>query len=170
MSAHPPAATAGALSRWLRARALLWTALVVLLLAALSLLVALTFHYRSSRMQAEVEANAATAADQLVQLLERNLQAILALPGRATPSETWQHHAQELLLAHPEVLRLERRSADHRVVDAVDTRSRPPLFSELNRSEAQLDTELACSTAHRRHGPTYRAATSFRTATASARK
>ena len=155
MSAHPPAATAGALSRWLRARALLWTALVVLLLAALSLLVALTFHYRSSRMQAEVEANAATSADQLVQLLERNLQAILALPGRATPSETWQHHAQELLLAHPEVLRLERRNADHRVVDAVDTRSRPPLFSELNRSEAQLDTELACSTAHRRHGPTY---------------
>ena len=75
--------------------------LVVLLLAALSLLVALTFHYRSARMQAEVEANAATAADQLVQLLERNLQAILALPGRATPSETWQHHAQELLLADP---------------------------------------------------------------------
>ena len=155
MSAHPPAVTAGTVTRWLRARALLWTALVVLLLAALSLLVALTFHYRSSRMQAAVEANAATAADQLVQLLERNLQAILALPGRATPSETWQHHAQELLLAHPEVLRLERRSADHRVLDAVDTRSRPPLFSELNRSEAQLDTELACSTAHRRHGPTY---------------
>ncbi len=155
MSAHPSAATVGTLTRWLRARALLWTALVVLLVAALSLLVALTFHYRSAQMQAEVEAKAATAADQLVQLLERNLQAILALPGRATPTETWQQHAQELLLAHPEVLRLERRSADHRVVDAVDTRSRPPLFSELNRGEAQLDTELACSTAHRRHGPTY---------------
>ena len=76
MSAHPSAATVGTLTRWLRARALLWTALVVLLVAALSLLVALTFHYRSSRMQAAVEANAATAADQLVQLLERNLQAL----------------------------------------------------------------------------------------------
>lgn len=121
MPAQPPAANAGILSRWLRARALLWTALVVLLLAALSLLVALTFHYRSSQMQAEVEANAATAAEQLVQLLERNLQTLLALPGRATPSETWQHHAQELLLAHPEILRVERRSNDHRVVDAVDS-------------------------------------------------
>ena len=60
-----------------------------------------------------------------------------------------------MLLAHPEVLRLERRSLDNRIVDAVDTRSRPPLFSELSRADAQLDTELACSTAHRRHGPTY---------------
>ena len=155
MPALLPAVTAGIASRSLRARALLWSALVVLLVAALALLAALTFHYRSSRMQAAVEANAATAADQLVQRLERNLQAILALPGRATPSEIWQRHAQDLLLAHPEILRLERRSPDHRVVDAVDTRSRPPLFAELSRSEAQLDTELACGAAHRRHGPTY---------------
>ena len=84
MSALLPAVTAGILNRSLRARALLWGALVVLLIAALSLLAALTFHYRSSRMQAAVEAHAATAADQLVQVLERNLQAILALPDRAT--------------------------------------------------------------------------------------
>jgi two-component system sensor histidine kinase DctS len=155
MPALLPAVTAGIANRSPRARALLWSALVVLLVAALALLAALTFHYRSSRMQAAVEANAATAADQLVQLLERNLQAILALPDRATPSEIWQRHAQELLLAHPEILRLERRSPDHRVVEAADTRSRPPLFGELNRSDAQLDTELACSAAHRRHGPTY---------------
>ena len=155
MPAIPPAVTAGTLSRSLRARALLWGALMILLVAALSLLVALTFHYRSARMQAEVEATAATAADQLAQLLDRNLQTILALPGRDASAESWQRHAHDLLLAHPEVLRLERRGVDNRIVDAVDTRSRPPLFSEMGRADAQLDTELACGTAHRRHGPTY---------------
>jgi len=155
MPVIPPVVTAGILTRSLRSRALLWGALMILLVAALSLLVALTFHYRSARTQAAVEASAATAADQFAQVLDRNLQMILALPGRDASAETWQRHAQELLLAHPEVLRLERRELDNRIVDAVDTRSRPPLFSEMNRADAQLDTELACSTAHRRHGPTY---------------
>ena len=143
------------LARPRRPRAYLWAALVVLLLAAQTLLVALAVHYRSVRTQEEVEANASAASAELAQLLARDLQAALALPGPAAPGTEWRARAGELLVARSELLRLERRDAGLRIVDAVDTRTRPPLFAQLNRQEAHVDTELACATAQRRGGPTY---------------
>jgi two-component system, LuxR family, sensor histidine kinase DctS len=138
--------------RW---RVLLWVALVVLLLAAQTLLVALAFHYRSARTQERVDANAAAASGQLAQLLAKDLQAILAMPdGSARPGE-WRERAAQLLVARPELLRFERRDAGLKIVDAVDSRARPPLFSQLRRGEAQVDTELACAATERRGGPTY---------------
>ena len=58
-------------------------------------------------------------------------------------------------MARPELLRFERRDAALAILDAVDTRARPPLFTQLRRDQMQLETELACSARQRRGGPTY---------------
>ena len=146
---------AGAGTRPRRLRIVLWVALVVLLLAAQTLLVALAFHYRSTRTQDAVEANAAVAGGELAQLLAKDLQDMLSMPAGAAPAGQWRARAAQLLVARPELLRFERRDAAMRVVDAVDTRARPPLFAQLSRDEVQIDTELACSVTQRRGGPTY---------------
>ncbi len=160
MSSSPPAALpsldAVAPPRPRRLRVvLLWVALVVLLLAAQTLLVALAFQYRSARTQEAVEANAATAAGELAQLFAKDLQAMLEMPGPAAPAGPWRARAEQLLVARPELLRFERRDAELKILDAVDTRARPPLFAQLHRDEVQLDTELACRATQRRGGPTY---------------
>ena len=142
-------------SRARRLRIALWVALVVLLLAAQALLVSLAFHYRSARTQDRVEANAAAASGQLAQLLAKDLQAILAMPDGSTRPGEWRDRAAELLVARPELLRFERRDAALKIVAAVDSRARPPLFSQWRREEAHVDTELACAATQRRGGPTY---------------
>jgi len=159
---NPPHEDATALhavdaGEWLRPRRkriVLWVALVVLLLAAQALLVTLTVHYRETRMQDAAEANAAAAAGELEQLLAKDLQTMLELPGAASAAP-WRARAEQLLVARPELLRFERRDAALKIVDAVDTRARPPLFTQLGRDEAQVETELACAATRRRGGPTY---------------
>jgi len=138
-----------------RLRVVLWVALVLLLLTAQTLLVALAFHYRSTRTQERVEANAAAASAELAQLFAKDLQAMLAMPGRDAPAGQWRARAEQLLVARPELLRFERRDAALAVLDAVDTRARPPLFAQLHRDQMQLETELACGATQRRGGPTY---------------
>ena len=157
---HPESTTlhAGEAGEWVRPRRLrifLWVALVVLLLAAQTLLVALAFHYRSTRTQEAVEASAAVASGELAQLLAKDLQAMLAMPGAGAPPGQWRARAEQLLVARPELLRFERRDAAQKIVDAIDTRARPPLFGQLRRDEIDVDTELACAATRRRGGPTY---------------
>ncbi|HWH83778.1 MAG TPA: ATP-binding protein [Burkholderiaceae bacterium] len=150
-----PLDAVAAVARPRRLRPFLWVALVVLLLAAQTLLVTLAFHYRSARMQQAVEANAVAASDELSRLFARDLQALLSMPGPGAPAGAWRARAEQLLVARPELLRFEHRDAELAIVDAVDTRARPPLFRQLHRDQVQVDTELACRTTERRGGPTY---------------
>jgi len=160
---NPPKADTAALQamaagEWLRPRRLrivLWVALVVLLIAAQALLVTLAVHYRAARMQEAVENSAAAASGELAQLLAKDLQTVLDMPGGDPRSGAWRTRADQLLVARPELLRFERRDAALRVIDAVDTRARPPLFAQLHRDDAQVETELACAATRRRGGPTY---------------
>ncbi len=146
---------AGDWQRPTRRRTLLWTALVVLLVAAEALLVTLAYHYRSARTQDAVEAVAATASDELTQGLTRDLRLLLALPGPDAPAGFWRERAVAQLVARTELLRLERRDARLGIVDAFDSRARPPVFTTLPRSQVQVETELACAATARRKGPTY---------------
>jgi two-component system sensor histidine kinase DctS len=157
---HPTAASlqsaeTATLGRSRRLRPALWATLVLLLLAAQALLVTLALHYRSARTQQAVEANVAALNDELSRLLARDLQATLALPEDTTAPGIWRARAQALLVSRPELLRIERRDVRLKIAEAVDTRSRLPLFSKLERSEAQIDTELACGAAEHRGGPAY---------------
>ena len=138
-----------------RLRVLLWIALVVLLVAAQTLLVVLAVHYREARTQDDVEAKAAVAVSELEQVLAKDLQDVLAMPSGAAATGAWRERAAALLVARQELLRFERRDAAMKIVDAIDTRARAPLFDRLRRDDVQLDTELACSAAQRRGGPTY---------------
>ncbi|HJV59693.1 MAG TPA: ATP-binding protein, partial [Albitalea sp.] len=61
----------------------------------------------------------------------------------------------KLLRAHSEMVRIERRDEQRRVVDAVDSPFGTPAFSRLPREEIDIDTELACTTAVRQWGPVY---------------
>ena len=158
-TAHAPLSSGGvdadAAPRGRRGRVMLWVALVVLLLAAQTLLVVLAVHYREASTQDDVEAKAAVAVGELEQLLAKDLQDVVAMPGSAAAPGAWRERASQLLVARPELLRFERRDAAMKIVEAVDSRTRARLFARLARDEAQLDTELACSAAQRRGGPTY---------------
>jgi len=56
---------------------------------------------------------------------------------------------------HFEFLRMETRDADHRLLDAVDTPFRNPLFSAMARSELEIEMHPACATARRVAAPQF---------------
>jgi two-component system sensor histidine kinase DctS len=134
----------------------LWPALLALLVAAIALLVMLANRDRSAQMQKRVEGVAAAASLELSQTLNQDLQSVASLPV-SLPSAEWRDRAEKLLLARPEILRLELRNAAGVVVEAVDTRTRAPLFGYSPRANANVDTELACAASARRGGPMYSA-------------
>src|SRR5450755_3477846 len=103
LGAGPPAprdsASAGP-SRGSRFRRVgLWTALVVLLLAAQLLSLLLTMHYRTSRAQSDVDEHVQAAASAIEQAFDGDLRAVLALPRSNAGSDEWRRRADELLLA-----------------------------------------------------------------------
>jgi two-component system sensor histidine kinase DctS len=141
--ADPPPA-----SRWRRhRRALLWSALVLLLLVAQTLLVALTVNYEASRAQESTDAVAVEVAAEVrrnVVSLQQQLQSLAAQPDAA-----WAGAAQELLRQRRSLARLERRDASAQPFSAVDTPYVPPLFSLIARAASDVETEVACASARR---------------------
>lgn len=138
-----------------RRRALLWGALVALLAVAQSMLVWLTLDYERSRAQEHVELVAAAVSSDLKQALSRDLQSLQALLwNEPTPSQ-WRADASDLLRSHREILRIERRDAEHRIVEAVESPYQSGLFTRIKREEIDIDTEVACSTAVRQASPVF---------------
>ena len=134
-------------------RALPWAALVLLLLVAQSLLVALTIDYEASRKQEQVEAVSGAAAAQLRHNVGTRLQELQALLWSEVSQPQWQRDAAQLLHAHPDLLRIERRDADGRILEATDSAQQPPLFTRIPRAGLSLDSELACVSARRNLTP-----------------
>ena len=147
---HPAAART---RRWRRVA--LWTALVGLLVVAQSLLVALTFNYESTRAQEQVDAAALGAAAQLKQRIARDQQDLQALLWNDPSPLQWRTDAVALLRNRPSLLRIERRDAQQRIVEAVDTPFQPPLFSHFPRGDIELETGLACDSAQRQAAPAF---------------
>ncbi|HJV60819.1 MAG TPA: PAS domain-containing sensor histidine kinase, partial [Albitalea sp.] len=141
MSASPAAAPTEPSPRPARRRrALLWGVLVALLVVAQSMLVWLSIRYERSRVQEQVDATAAAAAADVKQGLARDLQDLqLLLWSNPAPAQ-WRSEAGKLLRAHSEMVRIERRDEQRRVVDAVDSPFGTPAFSRLPREEIDIDT------------------------------
>jgi len=157
MSAHPIAAAppdtpSGPIRR---RRAMLWGALVALLVVAQSLLVGLTVHYESDRAQEQVEVAAAAAAAAVKQALSRDLQNLQALLWNDPAKPLWDTEAAGLLHTHRELLRIERRDATHAITDAVDSPYQASVFTRIRREDIDLETDVACSAASRQTGPVY---------------
>jgi two-component system, LuxR family, sensor histidine kinase DctS len=135
-------------------RALLWGALVLLLLVAQTLLLALTINYESSRLQDLADSTALEAASEARHEL---LQAVQSVQTLALPAATaeWQRRAAELMPLQRTLLRLERRDAGRKVVDAVEPAAVAPLFSQMSRADLDADAELACAIARRSTSPAF---------------
>ena len=141
------------LKRW--RRALLWTALVALLLVAQSLLVWLTLNYESNRAQEQVDNVAATVGVDLRQALRRDQQNLQALLWNDPSPQQWRQDAAQLLRSRRELMRIERRNLDMSFVDVVDSPFQQPLFSQILREDLSLEVDLACAAALRQASPAY---------------
>ena len=151
--APAPPTTASRPPRW--RRALLWGALVSLLLVAQSLLVWLTLGYESNRAQEQVDAAAASSVGDLKQALGRDLQSLQALTWNAPPVSQWRADAADLLRARRELLRVERRDAGMRVESAVNSPFQAPVFTQIPRDRMEFEAQLACTNAQRQGSPSY---------------
>jgi two-component system sensor histidine kinase DctS len=136
-------------------RALLWAALVGLLLVAQTLLVALTVNYESSRAQERADEAATQAAGEIRQRAQTLLQGLQALHRRAGESLEWRMEAGTLMRSYREMARIERRDERLRTVAALDSPYREPLFSRWPRSEMEQETEVACAAARRTMTPAF---------------
>jgi len=155
--AAPPASTPPAPVK--RApRALLWVALVALLLVAQSLLVALTWRYEEARAQERTDDAAAAALGEIrrrTQQVLQDLQALQPLQVVGMATAPWQTEAQSLMRRHHEVGRVEARDREMRIIEAADSPFSAPLFSRWPRAETAVDTELACRSAQRTMSPSF---------------
>ena len=138
-----------------RRRALLWGALVALLLVAQTLLVALTINYEAVREQEAAErASSASAADFRRDLL-RQMQSLQALAFHTQPDEAWRQEAATLLRPRQGLERVEWRGLDRAVKAALDTPFPPTLFTRMPRSSLTIEADLACNEAERTAAPSF---------------
>ncbi|CAG1013315.1 two-component system, LuxR family, sensor histidine kinase DctS [Burkholderiaceae bacterium] len=155
MSALPAAPAAPDLPhhRSRRRRALLWGALVSLLLVAQSLLVWLTVDYESNRAQEQVETVSASVAADIRQAMSRDLQNLQALLWNDPPLDQWRIDAAEMLRTHREIVRIEQRNLDQRILAAVESPFQGAMFTRIRREDMDIDTEVACTAARRQASP-----------------
>ncbi len=136
-------------SRW--RRALLWGALVALLLVAQSLLLALTISYEASRVQEQADLVATEVAARAKQIAGRDLLGLQSLLWDEPVGPRWRQDAAELMRRNRPLLRIEYRDAQRRVLHASEAPGVTPLFAQIAREQMQIETELACVAALR-HG------------------
>ncbi len=133
-------------------RWLLWTLLMLLVAGLLALLLWLAARYENSAALDRLEADTAEWATVLRNGLTRNLRNLQALPREKAP---WQSAALELLQQRRELLRIETRGTDLRLLHALDSPYRPPVFARLGRGQNEADVNLACNAAIRFNSVAY---------------
>jgi two-component system, LuxR family, sensor histidine kinase DctS len=151
--AAPPPSSVPAARR--HRRVALWGALFLLLLVALTLLVVLTVRHEAARAQEQVDALAGEGASQIRSNLLRAQQSLQALVFGPPLPERWRSDVAELLRRERELLRVERRNPDWRIVDSLDSPFGPELFNTIPRRDIDLDAAAACAAARRTAAPVF---------------
>jgi two-component system sensor histidine kinase DctS len=100
---------------------------------AQTLLVVLAVKYENTRAQDETDTLATETAAELRRDLLGQMQALQVLAFAEAPAAAWREGATALLRKRQGLWRVERRSAQGAVLDAVDTPFAPPLFSAAAR-------------------------------------
>jgi two-component system sensor histidine kinase DctS len=136
-------------------RAWLWSALLLLLLVAQSLLVGLTLNYESTRAQEVTDALAVELAAEVRRELVVTQQQLQWLGARTPQPAQWAAEAATALRNHRTLVRLELRDATGALREAVDSPYGPPTFSRIARADSDFDTSLACSSARRAATPVF---------------
>jgi two-component system, LuxR family, sensor histidine kinase DctS len=132
-------------------RTILWLALLLLVISLLATLIWLAGRYESEQLQQRVERDAQDAASDIRAGLTRNIQSLQAL--RSTAAQ-WQSDAENLLRTHRELVRLEWRDPQFKLIAS---RSSPyfPGFTTYPRDSSSGDLQLSCERARRQTSPVY---------------
>ena len=149
-----PAASQARASRVSR-RQILWSALVLLVVAMLAMLVWLAGVYETAKVQGRLERDAAETVGDVRTAFTRNVQSLQALQYSDPTPNSWAVDAASLLREHRELVRVEWRDSALQLLSQVDTPFRPPVFDHLGRLNAQTEVLLTCATARRFSGPAY---------------
>ncbi len=136
-------------------RLALWGALVALLAVAQTLLVYLTANYERVRAQEQVDAAATAAAADVRQTLSRQLQSLQALQWNEPGAAQWRTDAAALLHSRRELMRVERRDAELRITEAVDSPYQGQVFGRIAREAIDLEAQLACGAAQHLATPAF---------------
>jgi two-component system, LuxR family, sensor histidine kinase DctS len=139
-------------SRW--RRALLWGALLALLLVAQSLLVVLTVNHEAAKAQEETETAAAQAVAALRREAQGSLQALQSVAIQDTESLSASTAAQALQ-QHGSLARIEMRDSAMTLRSAFDSPLAKPLFARMPRRDLQVESDWACAAARRASAPMF---------------
>lgn len=139
-----------------RRRPILWSALVVLLVAVQALLVWMALRYESTRLQEKVEETAQVASNDIRQAMVRDLQSLQALLWNDPPPAQWRADAAALLREQRAMMRIERRDASMRIIEEITSPYvEPGAQSALPRPDLDIEAQAACANAQRAFGPAY---------------
>jgi two-component system, LuxR family, sensor histidine kinase DctS len=141
-------------AKLLARRSLLWSALVLLVLALLGTLIWLAGRYETNRAQLGLERDAQDAVADIRSALTRNVQSLQVLQS-SLAAPAWSAEAALLLREHRELVHIERRDNTLALLDAADTAYRAPVFSVHARSNAEAELSAACAAATRSAAPSY---------------
>lgn len=135
-------------------RALLWAALVALLLVAQSLLIWLTLNHETQRAQEEIEDRVVVLAAELKHRLERDERTLHAMQWGASAASPWTAEAEQLLRRQPALMRIEQRDAQGAFLHAINSPLQP-LLDTRRHAMGEAETALACAAALRRSGSAF---------------
>ncbi|PZQ02946.1 MAG: PAS domain-containing sensor histidine kinase [Variovorax paradoxus] len=135
----------------------MWSLLILLVVGLLGTLVWLAGRYEATQVQGKVERDTADAVADIRAALIRNVQSLQALHASDPLHEDWGRRAGELLRERREIMRLEWRASNQRLLGEADTPYRAPVFGLLPRQDTLSDVTLNCATARRLNGPAYSA-------------
>jgi two-component system, LuxR family, sensor histidine kinase DctS len=136
-------------------RKALWLVLLLLVVSLLATLIWLAGRYEAEQLQGRIDREAADAASDLRAGLTRNVQSLQAL---RTTTTQWPLDAQELLRSRRELMRVEWRDAQLKLIASMNS---PYLGSELYqanispRDHPAGDLQSSCERARRQSSPVY---------------
>jgi two-component system sensor histidine kinase DctS len=133
----------------------LWGVLVLLVVSMLSMLVWLAGTYEAAQVQSRVERDAADAVSDIRAALMRNVQSLQALQYSEPTPKSWEIDADAFLREHRELVRVEWRSQDLKILAYADTPFRLPVFDRMGRNNMQSEVRMTCATALKFSGPAY---------------
>lgn len=134
---------------------MLWSALVLLVVALLATLVWLAGRFEASQVQSRLDRDTADAVGDIRSALTRNVQGLQALQFSDPAPSAWTIDAAMFLREHRELVRVEWRDSEQLIRTHVETPFRASVFGRLGRDSAQSDVAQACATARRISGPAY---------------
>ena len=140
----------GAWRRWS-----LWALLLMLITAMFILLVWLSARYEASQLQLRLDRYTAEVNADIRAALARNVQSMQAIHADSSDPLIWQLKAAELLKSQRELVRLELRDQQMRVLDFAQSPYRPTPGSWPPSDDARSDMTLTCAKAFKQDSPAY---------------